>query len=225
MTVLEALLVSPGLLRLSVFAKMTLAFCFQNGNFSNFVVFEWWLLFNFHVKLTWAWLINLVIVLWLQRWCRLPNTIVLCKAALLFLKVWHLLLLNLILWPFVIWVINFLLLFLELELYLIKIKIEFLFLLVAHLLHDEVELKMNIPLILRRLPPLVTIYKVFVNDAYLLNDPERCATVLVFHISRDGYDLLMELVNLFQLDEKELVPDNTFYQWDKLFSCEDVQGD
>jgi hypothetical protein len=124
----------------------------------------------------------------------------------------HLLLLNLILWPFVIWVVNFLLLFLELELNLIKIEIEFFFLLVVNFLHDEIELKMNIPLILGCLPALIIIDNIFVNDANLLIYPETWGAVYVFHFSRNGSDILMELVDLLQLDDKELVPDDTFYQ-------------
>lgn len=100
---------------------------------------------------------------------------------------------------------------LKLKLYLIKVKIQFLFLLVLHFLHNEIKLQMDIPLILCRLPSLVTIDNVFVDDPNLLIEPEHLAAVLVLHFSSDGSYMLMELVYLLQLDQKKLVPDNTFY--------------
>ena len=71
---------------------------------------------------------------------------------------------------------------------------------------------MDISLILRCLPLLVAIDDVFVDNTDLLIDPEHWAAVLILHFTRDCFYLLMKLVNLLQLDEKELVPDDTFYQ-------------
>jgi hypothetical protein len=84
---------------------------------------------------------------------------------------------------------------------------------------------MNVSLILRCLPPLVAIDNIFIDDANLLIDPEHWGALLVLHFIQDGFCLLVELVNLLQLDQKKLVPDDRFYQADKLFSRQNVQGD
>lgn len=94
-----------------------------------------------------------------------------------------------------------------------------------NLFQNQVELEMDIPLILSCLPSLVAIDDVFVDDANLLIDPEFLRAMIVLHFSCNALDLLMELVDLLQLDQKDFVAHNAFDQVDKLLSGQDVQGD
>jgi len=82
---------------------------------------------------------------------------------------------------------------------------------------------MNIPFILSSLPSLVIVKDVFIDDSNLLKNQEFLRGVIVFHLTSDSIDLLHELVDLLELDQKDLVANYALDQVHELFSCQDVK--
>ena len=64
---------------------------------------------------------------------------------------------------------------------------------------------MDIPLILRSLPPLIIIKYVLINNANLLKNEELLTRMIVLNLSSYRIDLLNKLIDLLELDEQDLV--------------------
>lgn len=64
---------------------------------------------------------------------------------------------------------------------------------------------MDIPLILRSLPPLIIIEYVLINNANLLKNEELLTRMIVLNLSSYRIDLLNKLIDLLELDEQDLV--------------------
>ena len=86
---------------------------------------------------------------------------------------------------------------------------------------------MDIPFILSYLPPLVIIENVLIDDTNLFKNEELLELwgVLVLNLSCNVLNLLHKLIDLLQLDEKDLVADNTLDQVNELFSGQNVERD
>ena len=81
---------------------------------------------------------------------------------------------------------------------------------------------MNVSFILCDLPPLVIVQNELIDNANLLKNNEILCSWIILDVARNGLDLVDKLIDLLELDQKDLIIYDALYQVKELFSLQNI---
>ena len=81
---------------------------------------------------------------------------------------------------------------------------------------------MNVSFILGDLPPLVIVQNELIDNANLLENNEILCSWIILDVARNGLDLVDKLIDLLELDQKDLIIYDALYQVKELFSLQNI---